>query len=282
MTIDPDLDAFILRALDEDLGSGDITSAATIPSDAMSESTIVARRAGCVAGLEAALRVFHLVDGNIDSRPLVQDGTMVGPGAALAKVAGPTRAILAAERVAMNLLGHLSGVATATQQLVDRVAGTRATIVDTRKTTPGMRYLEKAAVRTGGGENHRFGLYDAVLIKDNHLAVVGSAAEAVSLARARVGNTVKVEVEIEDLADLEPSIEAGADAVMLDNMSVEEIRRAVEIAGGRCLLEASGGITRDTVLAVAETGVDWISVGRITHSAPSLDVALDFAETKEG
>jgi len=185
--------------------------------------------------------------------------------------------VLSAERVALNVLGQLSGVATATAELVERVRGTRATIVDTRKTVPGLRALQKAAVLAGGGGNHRMGLYDAVLIKDNHIAAVGSAAEAVRRARAHVGPDFRVEVEIESLHDLEPVIEAGADIVMLDNMAPDSMREAVARAAGRCLLEASGGITRDTVRAVAETGVDWISVGRLTHSAPSLDVALDFA-----
>lgn len=197
-------------------------------------------------------------------------------GAVLAEVSGPARALLSAERVALNVLGHLSGVATATAALVDAVSGTSALIVDTRKTVPGLRALQKAAVRAGGGSNHRMGLHDAVLIKDNHIAAVGSPAEAVRSARAHVGPDFRVEVEIEALSDLEAVIEAGADIVMLDNMPPETMRLAVEQARGRCLLEASGGITLDTVRAVADTGVDWISVGWLTHSAPSLDVALDF------
>jgi len=191
-------------------------------------------------------------------------------------VAGPARSLLAAERLALNLLGQLSGVATSTRALVDRVAGTKATIIDTRKTVPGMRSLQKAAVLAGGGGNHRMGLYDAVLIKDNHIAAAGSAAAAVTSARAYVGPDTKVEVEIDSVDDLDAVIEAGADIVMLDNMDPETMRAAVELAAGRCVLEASGGITLETVRAVAETGVDWISVGWITHSAPALDVALDF------
>ena len=203
---------------------------------------------------------------------------MVEAGTELGSVAGSARSILAGERVALNLLGRLSGIATATHDLVDRVTGTSATIVDTRKTTPLLRELEKMAVAAGGGGNHRMGLYDAVLIKDNHIRAVGSAAEAVTRARAHVTEGVQVEVEIEDLADLEGVIVAGADIVMLDNMEPEAMRAAVQQAAGRCLLEASGGITADTVRAVAATGVDVISVGRITHSAPALDVALDFEE----
>lgn len=255
---------------------GDVTSAATIPEDARATARVVARQAGCLAGTGAALRVFELVDPGVRVDRRIRDGMIVHAGTVVAEVRGPARSLLTAERVALNLLGHLSGVATATRAFVDRVAGTGATIIDTRKTTPGLRALEKAAVRAGGGANHRMGLYDAVLIKDNHIAAVGSAAEAVRRARAHVGSTVRVEVEIESLDDLEGAIEAGADIVMLDNMDGASMREAVRRTAGRCLLEASGGITLDSVRAAAETGVDWISVGRITHSAPSLDVALDF------
>jgi nicotinate-nucleotide pyrophosphorylase (carboxylating) len=272
-----DLDAFLEAALAEDLGrTGDITSKATIPRNAVAEARVVARAPGCIAGLGAALRTFELVDARVATAALVTDGEVVLAGAHLASVRGPARALLAAERVALNLLGHLSGVATATRALVERVEGTGARILDTRKTTPLLRALEKEAVRAGGGRNHRMGLYDAVLIKDNHLRAVGSVAEAVRRARARVGPRVHVEVEIDRLADLEPAIRAGADIVLLDNMRPARLRRAVEIAAGRCLLEASGGITLANVRRVAETGVDFISVGWITHSAPALDVALDF------
>ena len=239
---------------------------------------VVARAPGCIAGLGTSLRVFELVDVSVASGALVTDGQTVEAGTELGSVAGPARSILAGERVALNLLGHLSGIATATRELVDLVAGTGATILDTRKTTPLWRALEKAAVRAGGGDNHRMGLYDAVLIKDNHVRAVGSVGEAVRRARAHVGKRVKVEVEIERLGDLEAAIEAGADIVMLDNMSVGTMRRCVERAAGRCLLEASGGVTKRKVRRIAETGVDFISVGWITHSAPSLDVALDFEE----
>lgn len=255
---------------------GDVTSDATIPEDAEARAQIVARASGCVAGLGVALRVFTLLDDSVDVGALVADGDVVRAGAVLASVSGPARSLLAAERVALNLLGHLCGVATATRALVDRVAGTRATVIDTRKTTPLWRRLEKLAVAAGGGENHRMGLYDAVLIKDNHIQAVGSAAEAVRRARAQVGEDMQVEVEIESVEELEAVIEAGADVVMLDNMPPAEMRRAVEITGGRCRLEASGGITLDTIREVAETGVDLISVGWITHSAPALDVGLDF------
>ena len=237
---------------------------------------LVAREAGFISGLDVALRVFTLVDPEVEVTRIVTNGSRVEPGHDLAVVAGPARSLLAAERLALNLLGQLSGVATSTRALVDRVAGTKATIIDTRKTVPGMRSLQKAAVLAGGGGNHRMGLYDAVLIKDNHIAAAGSAAAAVTSARAYVGPDTKVEVEIDSVDDLDAVIEAGADIVMLDNMDPETMRAAVELAAGRCVLEASGGITLETVRAVAETGVDWISVGWITHSAPALDVALDF------
>jgi nicotinate-nucleotide pyrophosphorylase (carboxylating) len=237
---------------------------------------VVAREAGCIAGLGVALRVFELLDEDIAVGALASDGDVVTAGTRLATVTGPARAILAAERLALNLLGQLSGVATATRALVDRVEGTRARILDTRKTVPLLRALQKRAVEAGGGLNHRMGLYDQVLIKDNHIEAVGSAAEAVRRARAHVGPDMKVEVEIDVLDDLEPVIEAGADIVLLDNMDLATMRDAVQRADGRVLLEASGGITLDTVRAVAESGVDFISVGGLTHSSPSLDVALDF------
>jgi nicotinate-nucleotide pyrophosphorylase (carboxylating) len=236
----------------------------------------VTRGPGCIAGLGPALRVFELVDAQVATGALVTDGEVVDSGTELGSVAGPTRSILAGERVALNLLGHLSGIATATRELVDLVDGTGATILDTRKTTPLWRVLEKAAVAAGGGSNHRFGLYDAILIKDNHVRAVGSVGDAVARARASVGPAVKVEVEIESVRDLEAAIQAGADVVMLDNMGPARLRTCVARARGRCLLEASGGITKRNVRAVAETGVDFISVGWITHSAPALDVALDF------
>ena len=236
----------------------------------------MARAPGCLAGVGPALRVFELVDRRLATGAIHLDGSVVAADTVIASVRGPTRAILAGERVALNLLGHLSGVATATRALVERVAGTRARILDTRKTTPLWRALEKRAVAAGGGMNHRMGLYDAVLIKDNHVRAIGSVAEAVRMARARVGPNMHVEVEVERLSDLEPAIQAGADIVMLDNMPPARMRKAVEIARGRCALEASGGVTLANVRRIAETGVDFISVGWITHSAPALDVALDF------
>ena len=257
---------------------GDVTSRSTIPADGEARAQLVARAPGCIAGIGPALRVFELLDADVATAALELDGTVVGAGSVVASVRGPARAILAGERVALNLLGHLSGVATATRALVDRVEGTRARILDTRKTTPLWRALEKRAVVAGGGNNHRMGLYDAVLIKDNHVQAVGSVAEAVHRARAKVGAKMHVEVEIDRLDDLEPAIQAGADVVMLDNMLPARMRQAVSLARGRCALEASGGVTLRNVRTIAETGVDFISVGWITHSAPALDVALDFVE----
>lgn len=272
-----DIDGFLHAALAEDLGEiGDVTSASTIPEEAEATAHFVTRAGGCIAGLGLALRVFELIDEDLATGAVVADGDTVEGGTRLATVSGSARSILAGERVALNLLGQLSGVATATRTLVETIDGTRATIIDTRKTTPLLRALQKMAVVAGGGGNHRMGLYDQVLIKDNHIRAVGSAAEAVRRARAHVGTALVIEVEIEDLSDLEHVIEAGADIVMLDNMDPALMRQAVDVAAGRVLLEASGGVTADTIRSVAQSGVDLISVGALTHSSPSLDVALDF------
>jgi nicotinate-nucleotide pyrophosphorylase (carboxylating) len=264
------------RALEEDLGlAGDLTTNAIVPPGERLAARLVARRAGCIAGLRVAARAFTLVDPDVLFDLRVADGAMVAAGALLAEVSGPSRAVLTGERVALNVLGHLSGVATVTRGIVDAIAGTRARVVCTRKTTPGMRALEKYAVRAGGGSNHRFGLDDAVLIKDNHLAIAGSIAEAVRRVRASIGHLVKVEVEVDDLDQLEQALACPIDAVLLDNLPPRELRRAVALVDGLVITEASGGITPDTARAVAETGVDLLSVGWITHSAPALDVALD-------
>ncbi len=266
----------IVAALAEDLGvAGDLTSDAVVAADARAAGRLVARQEGRVAGVEVAAAVFAELDPAIRVEIVAGDGADVAAGAVLATVAGPARGILTAERTALNLLGRMCGIATATRDLMRLVAGTRARIADTRKTTPGLRALEKHAVRMGGGVNHRFGLYDAVLIKDNHLALAGSVADAIKAARTRAGHLVRIEVEVESSAQMAEAIAAGADVVMLDNMSPGELRQAVDLAAGRVTLEASGGITPATVRAVAETGVDLISVGWITHSAPALDVALD-------
>jgi nicotinate-nucleotide pyrophosphorylase (carboxylating) len=266
----------VRAALREDLGrAGDITSVATIPEKARAKAVIAARKPGVLAGLALAERAFAEIDLSIRFTALKRDGDKLGAGAVIARVEGSARAILAAERVALNYLGHLSGIATETARLVAEVAHTKARICCTRKTTPGLRAFEKYAVRCGGGSNHRFGLDDAILIKDNHIAVAGSVADAIRKARAFAGHLVRVEVEVDDLRQLAEALEAAPDAVLLDNMKPAMLRKAVGLVAGRAAVEASGGITLETVKAVAETGVDYISSGWITHSAPTLDIGLD-------
>ena len=265
------------RALSEDLGSlGDITSDACVPQSAQSSGVFVARAAGVIAGIDVAGYVFEALDPSVVFSPLVRDGERVEPGDHIARVSGHSRTILGGERTALNLLGRMSGVASVTADLVEAVSGTGARISDTRKTMPGLRAIDKYAVRVGGGMNHRFGLFDAVLIKDNHLAAVGSIADAVAAARAAVSPGVMVEVEVESLDQLAEVLETDADRVLLDNMGLELLREAVEMIGGRLTTEVSGGVTLENVRLIAETGVDIISVGWLTHSAPQLDIALDF------
>jgi len=267
----------VRHALEEDLGrAGDLTSDLIVPAEQRASAELVARASGSIAGLIAAQCAFRLVDPAIKFEVETSDGGRVEAGSTLAIVQGSARAILTAERVALNFVGHLSGVATATRALVDTVTGTKARIVCTRKTTPGLRVLEKYAVRCGGGMNHRFGLDDAVLIKDNHIAAAGSIGAAIERVRAGAAHMLKIEVEAETLAQLEEALSLGVDTILLDNMTLDELRRAVALTKGRAVLEASGGVTLATVRAIAETGVDYISSGAITHSAPSLDVALDF------
>ncbi len=267
----------VARALSEDLGDrGDITTESCVPESAQSDALIVARGPGVIAGLDVAGHVFSTIDPDIQFETLVDDGARVGAGDGLARVVGRSRSLLTAERTALNLLGRMSGVATATAELVDIVSGTGAAITDTRKTMPGLRALDKYAVRAGGGVNHRFGLYDAVMIKDNHIVAAGGIVGAVEAARAAVGAEVMVVVEVTDLEQLSQALETDADRVLLANMDVDRLRAAVAMVGGRMTTEASGGVTRDNVRAIAETGVDFISVGWITHSAPQLDIALDF------
>ena len=264
------------RALDEDLGlAGDVTTNAVIAEGHVSTGRLVARSPGTIAGLSAATKVFTMLDRGVVISLQAADGESVDAGLVLAEITGSTRAILTGERTCLNLLGRLSGIATATARMVRLVEGTAARIADTRKTTPGLRALEKYAVRCGGGVSHRFGLADAVLIKDNHLAAVGSLTTAVKAAREAVGHTVAIEVEVEDLGRLEEALAVGVDAVLLDNMTSAQLEEAVAIVDGRCITEASGGVTQETVRTVAATGVDIVSVGWLTHSAPHLDVALD-------
>jgi nicotinate-nucleotide pyrophosphorylase (carboxylating) len=271
------LEPIVRYALEEDLGrSGDVTSDLVVPADRHAKARLVARDAGTVAGLVAAQAAFRLVDPLLDFQFEVKDGDQVTAEARLATVEGSARDILTAERVALNFVGHLSGIATATRALVDAVSGTKARIVCTRKTTPGLRILEKYAVRCGGGFNHRFGLDDAVLIKDNHIVAAGGIASAVERAYAGVGHMETIEVEVDSLDQLREALALGVDTIMLDNMNTDELKRAVEMAKGRAVLEASGNVTLSTVRAIAETGVDYISSGSITHSTLSLDVGLDF------
>ncbi len=273
----PLIDEAVRRALAEDLGdSGDITSSAVIPEDAQSSAVIAARKPGVIAGAHVAMRTFNLVDDSLRVSTRMMDGARVEPSDVILEVAGSARSILAAERVALNFLGHLSGIATATAEIARAIKGTKARVCCTRKTTPGLRALEKFAVRCGGGVNHRFGLYDAILIKDNHIAVAGGVGAAVEAAKKNAGHMVKIEVEVDTLEQLDEALAAGAHIVLLDNMDPAQLKEAVERTGGRAVTEASGSITVETARAVAEAGVDLISVGWLTHSAPSLDVGLDF------
>jgi nicotinate-nucleotide pyrophosphorylase (carboxylating) len=266
----------VRRALAEDLGrAGDLTSDAVLPADLQAEAALVARAPGRLAGLPVALAAFRLLDPALAVEALAADGDDVEAGAVLARVRGAARAILSAERTALNLLGRLCGIATATRDLAAAVAPHGARVVCTRKTTPGLRALEKYAVRAGGGANHRFGLDDAVLIKDNHRALAGGLRAAVERARRGVGHMVKIEVEVDDLEELDEALALGVDVVLLDNMPIPTLTEAVRRASGRAVTEASGGIQPATAAAIAATGVDFLSVGWLTHSAPALDVALD-------
>jgi nicotinate-nucleotide pyrophosphorylase (carboxylating) len=271
------VEPIVRRALEEDLGrSGDITSELTVLPAARAAAKLVARKSGTIAGLVAAETAFRLSGPSLTFEVQAPDGSTVQAGTVLALIEGPARALLTGERVALNFAGHLSGVATATRALVDAIAGTKARVVCTRKTTPGLRVLEKYAVRCGGGFNHRFGLDDAVLIKDNHLVAAGGIKPAIERVRAGLGHMAKIELEVDSLAQLEQALALGVDTILLDNMAPEMLKQAVTLAKGRTVLEASGNVTLETVRAIAETGVDYISSGAITHSAPNLDLALDF------
>ncbi len=273
------VDDAIHRALDEDAPWGDLTSEVFVAADARATALLVAREPGVLSGAAVFARVFDLVDPGTRVHQLAADGERFAAGAVLARVEGSARAVLRAERVALNLAQRMSGVATLTARYVDAVAGTGARIVDTRKTTPGLRLLERQAVRDGGGRNHRFSLSDAVLAKDNHLAVLAAAGvslgDAIRAARARLGHTAHLEVEVDRIDQIEPVVAAGVDTIMLDNFTPDQLRRGVALVGGRALVEASGGVTLDTVAAIAQTGVDLISVGALTHSARALDLGLD-------
>jgi nicotinate-nucleotide pyrophosphorylase (carboxylating) len=278
--IDFQVETLIRHALSEDIGSGDVTTQAVIPEETKGSARIIAKEPLVVAGTQVAQRVFLLVDPSLKVRIPQQDGSHARPGDVLLEVSGGVSAMLMAERTAVNFLQRLSGIATLTRAFVDRVAGTSARIADTRKTTPGWRLLEKAAVRAGGGCNHRFGLYDGVLIKDNHIAAVGGVGPAVAAIRRKIPHTLKIEVEVETLDQLDEAIAVGADAVLLDNMAPSVMVEAVRRAGGRLTLEASGGISLDNVKEVAETGVDLISVGALTHSARAVDISMEIEPVK--
>ncbi len=271
------LEPIVRNALLEDLGlAGDITSNAVIPADHRSVVVMAAREPGVIAGLDAAELAFQLVDPAIAMNRNVMDGATVEPGDIIATIEGPSRGLLTAERTALNFLGHLSGIASVTARIVAAIAGSKASVACTRKTTPGLRAMEKYAVRAGGGMNHRFALYDGVLIKDNHIAVSGSVRHAIRRAKTGVGHLVKIEVEVDTLAQLQEAMEEGVDAVLLDNMTPEQLREAVHVVAGRAITEASGRINPQTAPAIAASGVDLISIGWLTHSAPVLDIGLDF------
>jgi nicotinate-nucleotide pyrophosphorylase (carboxylating) len=267
------VERIVLAALAEDIGAGDVTTDATVPPDAVGVADLLVKEAGVVCGVRVAETTFRALDPDIRFEALASDGDVVDPPAVVARISGSERAILTGERVALNFLGRLSGIATLTSRYVDALEGTGTSVLDTRKTTPGLRELEKYAVACGGGRNHRFGLDDAVLVKDNHLRAAGSVPAAVELVRAV--SALPIEVECDTLDQLAEALAVGVDAILLDNMSLEQLREAVALTGGRARLEASGGVTLDTIRAIAETGVDEISVGALTHSARSLDVSLE-------
>jgi len=270
------LEPLVKNALLEDFGrSGDVTSDALIPADHQWQAVMTARRPGVLAGLDLARLAFALVDPRVRFEPLVADGQSVEAGAKLARVAGPTRALLTAERTALNFVSHLSGIASATRLMVEAVKPHKAKICCTRKTTPGLRSVEKYAVRAGGGSNHRYGLDDGILIKDNHIAALGSLRDAVLKAREAAGHMMKIEVEVDTLDQLTQVLELPVDAVLLDNMGPDKLAEAVRMVGGRMLTEASGGVSMETVAALAASGVDLISCGALTHSAAILDIGLD-------
>jgi nicotinate-nucleotide pyrophosphorylase (carboxylating) len=271
----PAVDALIRTALAEDVGRGDLTTQLTVPAGTQATATIMAKQAGVLAGMPLLEKVFRAAgDGAVRVDALSHDGTAFAAGATLATVAGQATTLLIGERLALNLLQRLSGIATLTRQFVTSVAGTNARIVDTRKTTPGLRALEKYAVRMGGGHNHRLGLDDGILIKDNHIVAAGGIAAALGRARAGAPHTIKIEIECTTLAEVDEALAAGADAILLDNMTVEQLAAAVRRIKRRAVVEASGGVTLQTVRAIAETGVDLISVGALTHSAPAIDLSM--------
>jgi len=268
----------VRKALEEDIRKGDVTTNSIIPKNSKGKAVIVAKEDGVLAGIDVACEVFKVLDSRVKFKKFLNDGEKFEPGVKLLEINGSLRAILTGERTALNFLTHLSGVATLASQFVDKVSGTKVKILDTRKTIPGLRELEKHAVKMGGGENHRFGLYDAVLIKDNHIAAAGGIREAVEKVKESSrgsGSWSFVEIEVENLEQLREALSCDVDRIMLDNMSIEDIKKAVEITSGKAKLEVSGGVNLDTVRRIAETGVDYISVGALTHSAKAIDLSLE-------
>ncbi len=270
------LDEILLNALREDIGTGDLTTISCIPAENRSEGVFIAKEDGVLCGLEIAARVFALVDKDISLALLKKDGDKVSKGEVFAEISGPSRGILTGERVALNLMQRLSGTATAAEKAAQAVSGTKARVVDTRKTSPGLRVLEKYAVRTGGCYNHRFNLADGVLIKDNHIKAAGSIEKAVLAARNAVPHLMKIEVETENLSQVQQALDAGADIIMLDNMTNEQMAKAVELVNGRAITEASGNMGEKDLHEVAKTGVDFISIGALTHSVKAMDISLKF------
>jgi nicotinate-nucleotide pyrophosphorylase (carboxylating) len=271
-----DIDLVVAEALTEDIGHGDVTTLATVPADRAGRAIFRAKDTGVLAGLPVLEAVYGHLDPEVGVELFLQDGARVGPGARIAEVRGPSRALLTGERVALNFVQFLSGIATRTARFVKLVEGTGTRIVDTRKTVPGLRLLSKYAVRVGGGHNHRFGLYDGILIKDNHIQAAGGITPAVRGARESAPHLLKIEVEVETLDQVREALDAGADLLLLDNMPLDRLRQSVDLCHGRALTEASGGVNETTVRAIAETGVDLISVGALTHSVTALDISLDW------
>ena len=272
------LDTFLLNALSEDIGTGDITTECCISDDATSKGAFRAKQDGVFCGFDVLTRVFSLVDRRVAVTPLVHDGERIEKGQEIAIIEGPSKSVLSGERVALNIIQHMSGIATATYNAVQAVSGTGAIIVDTRKTTPGMRVLEKYAVKAGGGNNHRFNLADGVLIKDNHIVAAGGIKNAVNAVRRTAPHTLRIEVEVENLQQIKECLESGVDIIMLDNMSIELMAEAVKLINGRALTEASGNMGERDLRAVAETGVNYISIGALTHSVTALDISLKFSD----
>ncbi len=272
--MDHSIKKLIEHALSEDIGPGDVTTEATIPADSASTAEMLAKQDLVLAGIDVSGEVFHCLDPAVTFEPRAKDGDTIKSGTILARISGNTRVLLAGERVALNLLQRMSGIATLTSKYVERLTGLKARMLDTRKTAPGLRALEKYAVRMGGGKNHRFGLYDGVLIKDNHIKAAGSITKAVASARRKAHNLLGIEVETKTLDEVREALNAGADIIMLDNMPLDMMGEAVKVIAGRALIEASGNVTLETVRATAETGVDFISSGSLTHSAPAADISM--------